>query len=222
MLNRRHFLRQSAAAGAVLTTVAAPVAAEPVQGEHPELLRIGAALPGAIAARAVAVAEREAARARFAALVPALPAELIAPASESQWLSEREVDCEGNDVWPEPVDGRHKAPRRIYSSDALIRAKRHPGLVPVAKAYEAAWEQAREASGIGPALETFEAATDDLVRLATGACKVAPASRVGLVIKARAIAACVACGGEPKGYVAFSALRLSDDVLAILDTGAGE
>lgn len=230
-LSRRLFLRQSVAATATITAVAAPVIAEAAQQEHSELLHMREVLPAAIAEFDAATCQREAARKAYAAIAPIVPDELILPrgvAPAGGWVSESERDCEGNTVWPEPQPplNTQYPPRRIYSADAINRSRKcEEGPAASrehwtarrdrAAAYEAACEAARRTAGVDTALGRHYDAEDALRELAAKAKDIEPLSLTGLVIKAEVLMAYAACGTEAHRTALWLGETLPHQIVAL-------
>lgn len=161
MITRRLFLRNTAAAGASLSAVSAPIIADAAQQEDPTLLQIRDQMPAAVQNhRRASVALGEAV-AQFGRIAPPLPVELICTDRNDHWMTEREIDCLHRDVWPERVPGQSIVPRRIYSSHQIERQVRFQALPKrslyrqhyerlhkTATEYEVAWEQARVNAGL--------------------------------------------------------------------------
>ncbi|PRD41360.1 hypothetical protein C5748_21980 [Phyllobacterium phragmitis] len=223
-LTRRLFLRNSAAAGAALAVVSAPVIADAIQQENPDLLRIGDQLAGAVEEFRTADQKLEEARAHFDAIAPVLPAELIHEGDAGSGLARYETDCEGKEV----CRGSSKyVPRRTYSA-ALIEKFHGPEfgktrlydrkmkrLYEISATYEKGIQAAKEAAGIESARLRREMAAERLRGLADAAAELVPHSLTGIVIKARAFDALGQCSGIYSSYAIGCARRLPTDVIAV-------
>ena len=205
--SRRAFLR-----GAAIAIPAAIVAATPVLAattpEGAELLARGRELTRAEAAFADADAKRIAARALYDSMCPEIPQDLVLAnrdPSPFNWCGKPEVDVEGKEVYRADVPGAgpgFPAGRRyiltlsslkIDAQDYAPRTRIGREVrrrIPIAEEYEAAVQRAKDASRIEAAAEARRLAGDDLEDLAQAIGEVRALTADGVVIKARAMAAC--------------------------------
>lgn len=227
-ITRRFFLGRSATAGVLLASVTSPVVAEESQKEHPDLLAAASKLPALIEKRNAAWAQRLEARTKYEAIAPALPDCLIYRGDmvrRDQWLTEQELDCEGNLARRETPDGRPLPIRRIYSSHAIPnsldfisgtkRGNELRHLQKVAREYEAACDAARAVAGNAKAVERWSNVVDELRRLASDVSRIEPYSLTGLVIKVQVIKAYSDCGCEEKAWAIGYGSTLPNDILAL-------
>lgn len=194
-ITRRLFLRRGASVAAVSSVALAPVAAAamPRPEENPELLAIGEELKDLSAEYESAAQAKGEARARYHALVPAVPVELVVRQQDVPWglaMSQHEVDVDGRAVYPT----RHIFSAKVMEADHNFRWHRKARtphyrkvlqrLCRVAKEHEKAVAEAREASGYDPADDAEYFAGVELAKLAERCAKVRALTVSGLFIKA--------------------------------------
>jgi hypothetical protein len=210
-------LAPAADAAVALPTVTkrtTPAASSMAAAETPELLALGAELDGKIEAYRLSAARLAKARAVATELWPAVPADLVVVGRADRdfyaCCYEREIDFEGEEVWPEPyqVDGKWFGhfPRKILQSGSLRQVLSEVHTEPwdfeagvegrliqqidAAEAYEEACYHAIETSGIEQAKRDAERCADDLCTIAWRLRDHPPQTAAGVLIHARALAAC--------------------------------
>jgi len=224
-LTRRLFLRNTAAAGAVATVVAAPGAVAATASENPELLRLGAELVAASEAFRAAAERKRVALESYVALCPAVPEILVAPHNAEMWFTEGETDPEGNSVYP----ASNKAQRRIYSSHAIEQScpnlkvrsdlgRHYRQIHAEAQTFETSQEEARTASGLDAAISARYFAGRELGRIMEAVAKQEALTPAGLVIKARALLAHSAVGPWEQSRAQFA---LGPDLAQLIVTFFG-
>lgn len=203
-LTRRLFLCGSASVAAVAGVAVAPAVAESIGPyENPELMRLDAEFRAAHADYLVAEQARQAARARFAEICPPVPEIIVFRGPEGRGLCQREVDCEGKDLWPDCTPAR--LPRSLASSELVkffhgddftrTRLGRRMKMVhDAAEAYEEARRNALKACGIGAAVDHRENLVDRLQNLASAIMDQEAYTPIGLVAKAFAFMAYAGTG----------------------------
>ncbi|WP_319798823.1 hypothetical protein [Nitrobacter sp.] len=237
-------LAPEAGATVALPTAIKTSAALPPATEIPELLALSAELDGRLEAYRLSAARLAKARAVATELWPAVPAELVVTGRADrdfyECCYEREIDVEGNEVWPEPyqVDGKWFGhfPREILQSGSLrqVLSELHAepegfeaGVevrliqqIDAAEAYEEARYHAIETSGIEEAKQDAERCAGDLCTIARRLCDHPPQTAAGVLTHARALAAYVDAQRDgfakaPGEAVTILGRSLADTVLRI-------
>jgi hypothetical protein len=206
-LTRRLFLGRSAAVGAISLTGAA-VASEAISAtveENPQLLRLCDEFDSAyLVYQKTAVAKRDAV-ARFEALAPEVPPALV-PQPHERHLADFVTDIDGKYIW------RGTSRDMLITSHDLerdhhIHGWQHKSVkakLPIAKAYEAAVEKAREDPGVNRALEMVWRADTD-VRRAMESVKDKPAfTSIGIMRKAIVAHAYAGTSADNRARVQFA------------------
>lgn len=197
--NRRTFLAGLAGALAAPAAVAAVPPKAPSPAESGELLALGDRLTALTARHAAAVADLEQAGAALARLMPALPPDLVAPASESaRWTQAvMRPDCCGGVMLP---DGR---PLRIYTAalsqgwlDDHARVSRHAAQIRrvrknlrLAKRYEADVVEAERGADIVAKRSAVSDVVIEAQSLVEQIIAIEPKTTAGAAIFARAVLA---------------------------------
>lgn len=155
-ISRRHFLGRSAAASALSMTggALAHERASDALRECPDLLRLCDEFDTAFADHRNAVNAQRAAVARFEALAPEVPADLV-PNWDERHVAEHATDVFGNYIWK---DGTRVMIIQAHclERDLKVHGFQHRDLrrkLPIAMSYEDSVEKAREASGFDAAAE---------------------------------------------------------------------
>lgn len=217
MITRRLALFRIAATSAVAATAAAPIvltAVQPVSSEAPELVRLGAKIRKLDAVCQHRKKAKAIARTSYEAAAPALPEALIVTRySKGLADSERETDCEGNNVWPSDPQ---LPPRRYHPSYYVQSALgKWDGLddkdldyneceargyllrlMPIAENYEQQCKEALAQSGFRIASGSHFRATDVLERLCQRIAEIPALSTEGITIKAEDYDAWMRSGSE--------------------------
>lgn len=219
-----------------LLGIAAPLASLPVASrlsEDLEVVRAGAQIAAAAEVLTAAMARKQAARALFEHMSPALPKMLHATRIDRHLgLAEDERDIEGARIFP-PHGSACRMPRGVIRSDLLQLAvdgfgKESPeGIyaarkLPAALRYERRIEKARASSQIDDAMEAEFVAGRNLEKLALAIAAMPIRTLDGLRIKALALSAYGSIGHSElhRGAVLIGP-TLAEDALAIIQPRVG-
>lgn len=215
---RRAVLAVLTGAGVAVTAAAIPAAAmvrampvhpAPVLPESAELLALGDQINPALAAYRVARDCHAGSRTAAEANCPPVPDELVCKGPQWAGCTRREVDVEGEDIWPPNyvgADGKTYArpPRGIFNSVDTKAAIERGNLycdgrtkfgkqlqkrIRTAEQYEAERKDAIDRSSVRDAANQMRWAAYDLDGLAVKISVFAPVSTVGIIIQARVLAA---------------------------------
>ena len=253
-LSRRTLLGAIAAAPAAAVPVIAVAAVSPaprpaVADEDANLLALAGQIDPLLTTYRVAKERKREARAMAEAILPPLPNELVVdPRWERrlQWAgcTAREVDVEGNEIWPPDyvgADGKTYArtPREILKADLIKDAiargnllasrrtkhgKEVSRIIKIAESYEAARDAAIERSGIIKASEELSHSATDLEMLAYEVRKHQPVTRIGVAIIARVLSAHAEAELDAHGFKgrdgSVLGRELASAVLRLSDSGA--
>jgi len=237
-LSRRFLLGAIASIPVAASPAAAalPTEASPPAAGEPSLLALGEQIDPLLNAYRAAVERKREARALADALCPPLPDELVrSPKGElASWCAEREVDVEGNGVWPPNyvgADGKTYAriPRGILKADLIKKAiasgevnasrrskrgKEIWRLIGVSEKYEAERAASIERSGVLEAANELHNSAVDIETLAYEVRKHEPATMIGVMIQARALAAHAEAELDAHGFVGRSGTVLGRELAA--------
>jgi hypothetical protein len=240
MITRRLALFRIASASAVAAVPVAIMAIQPKTAEDPALVRLGqkASRLDAICQRRKAA--KAAARSIYENAVPSLPDELIVTRySEGLADSERETNCDNEDVWPDDLAPR--PPKRYHTAYHLRRALEDwSDLEPdeldddereavdylqlrlsIAERYETGIEEALAQSGYHTSSGAHYLACYALERIVTRLAKIPAMTPDGITIKAQAYDAWVRSGHDRAKQFAAIIIGpgLAADVCRVLSEG---
>ncbi|MET4443823.1 hypothetical protein ABIB75_002093 [Bradyrhizobium sp. GM2.2] len=238
MITRRLALFKIAASSAVAATAAAPVVMTVVQAkttEAPELVRLGRKIKKLDAICQRRKEAKIAARAAYEAAAPVLPNDLLVTAySRDLAESERETDCDGDNVYPIGHAPQRRYHPSYYLRDALddwagiddeelAETEREARdymsrLLPIAEAYERSCDYALAISGFRKASGSHFHATEALERLCQRMAKIPALTTEGITIKAEAYDAWIRSGSERAQQIAALTLGpgLAADICRVL------
>lgn len=205
-LSRRLFIGRVSSASAIGLSASVPALADAVQIEENAALLDLAPLCDEIDAECARIdANRLAARARYEALAPAVPACLVLSdrfnmSRKFVWCGEPEQDCEGKRIY-EANGHSHRLIANSYNLASqfpwLKETEAHPdetgltvelrSMYSHAKQYEADIEHARQVSGIEDALCEASGSYSNASRYATTVGALEARTWLGVAIKARAL-----------------------------------
>lgn len=208
----------------------------PALSEDANLLALGEEIDPLLNAYRAAAERKRQARVMAEALCPPLPDELVrGPKDEwASWCVEREVDVEGQNIWPPDylgADGKTYARRpreilkadlikkaiaesEIYASRRSKRGKEIWRLIGISEKYEAERAAAIERSGVLEAADHLYFSAVEIEVLAYEVRKHEPVTMIGIVIQARALAAHAEAELDAHGFVGRSGTVLGRELAA--------